>query len=228
MERQRAPIPTDAFTSYRAGVTSPGDDTFTLVPPRSFAGSDADATVPIIQFEQAYVVVDDLDGALAVVVVSPWPVLDELGRLRFPEEDSFQLAADAEALHQKVSAARRRRLGDLAPTDDPEAFEAAARPLRVGDAFQVTRAFPTEGVLSALAALAPSDDVDSTDTPRRIVFTESDGFDFWDVTAWARDAAKLAFYAAVAPALTLEEYEAITAPDEGRPPDDLESDQVGI
>ena len=216
MKKQRERIPTEVLSSNPAQVTRRGDSTFALAMPHAFPAPEPVAWTTVIEVDRAYVVLDDLDGNLAVLVVSSWPVLDELGRLRFPDEEGFQLAADAQALHQKVSAARLRTVVDRTVLDDPDAVEAANRPLRVGDTFEVTIPAGGEGIRSRLAALARAPDAEGDDAElaRQVVFTELEDFEFRDVTPWARDATKLAFYTAVAPSLTMEEYGSITSEDD--------------
>ncbi|HKP91591.1 MAG TPA: hypothetical protein VJT75_16615 [Thermoleophilaceae bacterium] len=52
--------------------------------------------------ELAYVVVDELHEGVAGLVASPWPVVDDLGRLRFgPEDESVRIARpEADLLDQ--------------------------------------------------------------------------------------------------------------------------------
>lgn len=75
-----------------------------------------------------YVVVDDLEDDVAVLVVAPWPEQDAAGRLTFGGPDRRRMwSVNAGRLHRRVVAARR------------EAGEPAAdRPLRIGDAFFAT------------------------------------------------------------------------------------------
>src|SRR4051794_4221280 len=57
--------------------------------------------------ELAYIVVDELHGGIAGLVVSPWPRVDARGRLVFaPEEESTQVAAPAAALEALLSEQR--------------------------------------------------------------------------------------------------------------------------
>jgi hypothetical protein len=72
-----------------------------------------------------WVVIDDLDSDVAELAISPWPRLDNDGRLRFAEDEddyAFGIMPTAE-LQERLDDARRRQ--------DPPLD---ARPLRVGDA----------------------------------------------------------------------------------------------
>ena len=129
--------------------------------------------------ELAYVVVDEILGQRVSLVVCDWPRVDRAGRLRFPGRPS-SLAADRRALQEHLDTHRR-----------PRAHR--GRPLRIGDVFAVrVRASALDG-----AAGDPlGQHVEPILAP-----------DAWmqppihDVTADARDEAKLAFSAAVTPAL---------------------------
>jgi hypothetical protein len=117
----------------------------------------------------SYLVVDEIVGGAVDVSVSPWPGVDERGRLVFPEEPARTARAEAEAL--------RRFLARDMP---------GRGPLRMGDAFaaRVSRS----GLKEAGERLtSPSVWL------RRPVH---------DLRAPARDKAKEAFFAAVAPTLT--------------------------
>ena len=66
-----------------------------------------------------YITIDEVEDAAAVARVTPWPVLDEKRRLRFPDRQrGFVVGADAE------------RLAALADRDRP-----TRRALRTGDVF---------------------------------------------------------------------------------------------
>lgn len=74
-----------------------------------------------------YVVVDDIDDDLVVLVVAPWPDQDPDGRLTFGDparRDTWSMPATR--FHDRVTAAR------LATQQ-----EAPDRPLRIGDTFLV-------------------------------------------------------------------------------------------
>lgn len=117
----------------------------------------------------SYVVVDEIVGDAIDVSVSPWPGVDDRGRLVFPEEPAATVQADADALRRYVAR------------DVPE-----HGPLRTGDVFgaRVRRARLAE---AGERLLSPS-----TWLVRPV----------HDLRAPARDKAKEAFYAAVAPTLT--------------------------
>lgn len=69
--------------------------------------------------EMSYVAVDELIDTTATLRVTPWPVIDERGRLRFPNRAAgFTVSADTEALRRQADAQRE-----------------VSRPVRVGDAF---------------------------------------------------------------------------------------------
>jgi hypothetical protein len=128
-----------------------------------------------------YVVVDEILGASVGLTVSPWPTLDEKGRLRFFEGEPKTLGADRAALERFLSEHRLPR-------------EHGDRPLRVGDVFAVRTIEP------ALAAV----EQELADTRRLEPFLAPEEWilpPVYDVTADAREAAKASFYAAVAPVL---------------------------
>ena len=128
-----------------------------------------------------YVVVDEMLGAAVGLTLSPWPPLDDQGRLRFAESERRTLGADRTALERFLA---RHRLPS----------ELGARPLRVGDVFAVTAIEPAlAAVEQELAAprkmepfLAPEEWIEPP---------------VHDVSADARDEAKTSFYSAVAPLL---------------------------
>jgi hypothetical protein len=80
-----------------------------------------------------WVVVDDLVAGACELAISPWPELNDEGRLTFASsEDDYAFGVmDAEKLHGLVRAARRKQFGKGAA---PEVVE---RELRVGDAFAI-------------------------------------------------------------------------------------------
>lgn len=83
-----------------------------------------------------YVVVDDLDDDLAVLVVAPWPEQDANGRLSFGDPGRRSTwSVPASHLHRRVSDARAQ-----------SQQEAPHRPLRIGDAFFVEVAGEPEGL----------------------------------------------------------------------------------
>lgn len=87
--------------------------------------SDADLCDDAAAGQPRYVVVDDLDDDLAILVVAPWPRRDPHGRLVFGDPDQRDtVAMPADLFHRAVAAARATA---QAPAPD--------RPLRIGDAF---------------------------------------------------------------------------------------------
>ncbi len=117
----------------------------------------------------SYLVVDEIVGDAVDVSVSPWPGVDDRGRLVFPEEPAQTARAEAEAL--------RRYLARDLPQRGP---------LRMGDVF-AARVSPSGLKEAGERLLAPSAWL------RRPVH---------DLREPARDKAKEAFFAAVAPTLT--------------------------
>ncbi|HEX2028095.1 MAG TPA: hypothetical protein VHF25_08865 [Nitriliruptorales bacterium] len=72
-----------------------------------------------------YLVVDNLDGDVAVLVAAPWPTLDVHGRLRFgPSQRRTTLTRPRGELQRDVVTGRRAAKQ-----------RAASRPLRIGDTF---------------------------------------------------------------------------------------------
>jgi hypothetical protein len=119
--------------------------------------------------EDVYLVVEEQDDSLFVVLATRWPSLDGLGRLTFSDEEPVVVTiAEADLEAQLVRAWGAR---------DP-------RPIRVGDAFLV-RGLPTETTDALADALE-----------HRPV---SEWGAFVDVSRAAREAAKAALYAAAAP-----------------------------
>jgi hypothetical protein len=85
--------------------------------------------------ELAYIVVDELHEGIAGLVVSPWPRVDERGRLRFGDEtENRRVATPVGALHELLSD--RRVEEDVLRT----------RPVAIGDVFAARlRAEPASG-----------------------------------------------------------------------------------
>jgi hypothetical protein len=131
-----------------------------------------------------YVVVDEVFGDLAELSISRWPVVDALGRLRFPR---------GETAHIEVSADRMRRL--LRRHRMPR--KAVGRELRTGDTFGVEvrpRALTAFLKLHATAATL------SVAERRRLLDPATWEWmrpPIFDVTADARETAKLSYYAAL-------------------------------
>jgi len=115
--------------------------------------------------------------------VTPWPVLDDKGRLRFPNRSqAFVLGADADRLAELADLYRPRS------SELPAARSglAAARPLRVGDVFA-----------AALSTGSPSPDEDD--------LTDLIVGPLVDLSAEARESAKAQYLAAVGAVLSDEE-----------------------
>lgn len=123
-----------------------------------------------------YVTIDELEPTIALLLVTEWPTVDARGRLYF-EKDLAILVVERASLE---SLLRRR---------EPTAL--ANRDLRIGDVFAIRFRESTPFL----------DGGDGTETQR--VDLEK-----WvippvlDVTRDAREAAKAAYYAAVAPTIT--------------------------
>jgi hypothetical protein len=148
---QRVPVPEVAATPARLQRLWLADDT--RVAPRA---------------SDSYVVVDERDEGVIVLVVAPWPRLDDLGRLDFRGRRR-SVTVKEDALNDVV-----RRRGKR-----PEGVE---RSLRISDALCVrgrVRGNPSRW--------------------GRIV----------DVSGEARDQARIAFHAAVAPRATPKEAKAL-------------------
>jgi hypothetical protein len=115
----------------------------------------------------AYVVIDELESGLVGITVSPWPTLDERGRLQFDLERSRSIGARARALQAFLNKHRTPR-------------HMASRDLRMGDAFacRVSVELADGELLHPEAWMAPP---------------------ITDISAQAREAAKLAHFSAAAP-----------------------------
>lgn len=134
----------------------------------------------------SYVVVDELSPEVAALVVTEWPRLDRKGRLRFPGS-TWRVGASVEELD---AALLGRRLPGVTLGLSPgrtvvsEVDPAQTRAIRIGDAFAVVVKRPP-GRITAVPALSRW-----LQPP------------IYDVSADARDAAKAALYAAVAPTMS--------------------------
>jgi hypothetical protein len=135
-----------------------------------------------------YLVVDELEEDVAVLVVEPWPELDTLGRLNFV---GSELRTDVEVDVTEFEALLRNR-APLNQLTEEQRAAFIARPLRVGDVFC---AVIDRGLLDA-----------GPDQPSR-----------WlqgpviDVSAEARQAAKAQYFAAVGPVLDSDQVAGIAA-----------------
>lgn len=141
----------------------------------------------------AYVVVDEIVDSQVGLAISPWPRLDPEGRLLFADPERDQLVG--------VSLDRFRALLDgnrylllIAPAghrpDRDTAAALAGREVRIGDVFAVPR--PAEGGWTRSGAGGETELAAAEDP-------------VFDITFEAREAAKLAGAAAVAPALSEDE-----------------------
>lgn len=151
--------------------------------------------------ELRYAVVDEIfPGAmlkrgsrtgLAELSISDWPVVDALGRLRFPGDAAVHVEADAERLRLLL---RRHRL--------PR--KAVSRDLRGGDTFALlVQPHSFDSFLSEI----DSDEATSANRSRTLDPSKWEWLRMpvYDITADAREAAKLAYFAALTAPLP-EEY----------------------
>jgi hypothetical protein len=138
---------------------------------------------PLVEPLVEYVVVDELEEDVAVLLVEPWPIVDDRGRLRFQRPDQ-RVSVDAYVDSFQRLLMNRVPAGELR---DEQRTTFAARPLRVGDVFCA---------VIDRAALA--------NTPDKWL-----RLPVIDVTAEARDAAKAQYFAAVGPVLRPEQLEAL-------------------
>lgn len=139
-----------------------------------------------------YVVVDEIVGSAVGLTLSAWPRLDGQGRLQFDQADVYLVGSPVDELQMFLSEHRL-----------PE--ELRERPVRVGDVFAVrVRREVLRGVAEEL------------DEPQRLEpFLDPETWiepPLYDVTADARDAAKVAFYAAVTPILDSEQAAQLAEP----------------
>ena len=144
-----------------------------------------------------YLLVDEILEATVGLVLADWPSVDSDGRLRFAGRPRM-LGAHRQVLEAFLARHRRpRALRD--------------RPLRIGDVFAV------EVKREALERFAP----ELEEQTRLYPFLDPETFlepPVFDVTADARDEAKVAFYSAVTPPLEPHEAEALRAIDEDSHP----------
>ncbi|MDQ3379565.1 MAG: hypothetical protein M3546_04485 [Actinomycetota bacterium] len=135
-----------------------------------------------------YLVVDDIFERSVSLVLSEWPVIDGKGRLRFPERP-FTLGANRQSLEEYLARHRRPRAN-------------RDRPLRIGDVFAVR---PRRGALERFE--------EELEEQRRLdPFLSPEAWiepPIFDITADARDEAKVAFYAAVTPTMGEEEAQTL-------------------
>jgi hypothetical protein len=138
--------------------------------------------------ELAYVVVDDLEPGVAGLVVSRWPRVDELGRIRFELERDARVAVDVATLQELLTQRVPVVPGSARATEEL----LRTRPLLVGDVF------------AARLVSVPEGEVD-TPTDARGWFATP----IVDVSVEAREAAQAQYYAAVAGVLTETEIDEI-------------------
>ncbi len=154
----------------RAGPRSP------WIPAEFAAMADDWADVVV-----SYAVVDDQDDDTTVLAVADWPYVDYRSRLVFGETRDMDL--ETEPLWQFLIRFRC----DVGPDGElrtpifGERRTLRRRDIRVGDTFALSRA-----AVESLEAIARGEEPD-LDAPSIVVL---------DVSADARDAAKIAFYAA--------------------------------
>jgi hypothetical protein len=148
------------------------------------------APVGVTDLENAdlrYLVVDEIVGPSVGLVLSPWPAIDEQGRLRFAEAGGELVGCLRADLERFLSEHRL-----------PEALR--ERPLRIGDVFAVCI---RQEVLAEFAAeLREQRRLEPFLGPERWIEPP-----VYDVTADAREEAKVAFYAAVTPLLDSDQAE---------------------
>jgi hypothetical protein len=175
--------------------------------PRSLVGLRPDLANLVRERGLVYVVVDELAAGVAELIVSEWPGVDDSGRLIFDlgaDRSLAAFAADVQALlEERVPVVQ----GGAAPAAEESLRR---RPLQVGDVF------------GAVLRETLADDVD---TPGEL--------GHWlrapvvDLTAEAREAAKVQYYAAVSQVLSVTELDAIVdefGEEEGGPPDTTPED----
>ena len=87
----------------------------------------------------SYVVIDEIESGLVGLSVSPWPTIDEVGRLRFGAGRSRSVGASRDELERFLRKNRLPRAG-------------SSRPLRIGDVFAMVLKEPVPvGELAAPA-----------------------------------------------------------------------------
>jgi hypothetical protein len=139
-----------------------------------------------------YSVVDEKIEDLVTVSFSSWPLVDEEGRLSFAADDPVTLVFDEATLSNFL--AENRKVAD--PQEAPSGL--VSRELRVGDVFAVRPRPRLARVLRGKARQPPRGVI-----PDRWLLPP-----IYDVTSHARDAAKLAYYAAAAALLPESTIEA--------------------
>ena len=130
-----------------------------------------------------YIVVDELFADTAELSISSWPVVDALGRLRFPDEPTTHIEVDARRMQAFL---RRHRM--------PR--KAVGRLLRAGDAFAVT---VRARELAAFLKAHESPDTPEGERTRMLQPMTWEWLEppIYDVTSEAKETAKLSYYAAL-------------------------------
>lgn len=82
----------------------------------------------------SYIVVDELEHDLAGLVVSPWPRVDERGRLHFGEEDASEHVTVDEGSFRALLKDRREPIVRF-ELDEEKRGELQGRELAIGDVF---------------------------------------------------------------------------------------------
>jgi hypothetical protein len=169
-----------------------------------------------------YVVVDEVLEGSVTLAVTRWPELDRRGRLRFGRTPPLSVGVDQAKVVRVLAA---RIVAEESSTGASPSV-VAERPVRVGDVFAVREARPLSSLIrgskpkrrgSGDYESAPAIDPEDWIAPP-----------VYDLTAEARDAAKLAYYAAASVPVDRKEVEARIAGElQPRQPDpyDLLSDQ---
>lgn len=127
-----------------------------------------------------YVVVDELFADTAELGISAWPIVDAQGRLRFPPGETSHVEVDARKMQTFLRRHRmpRKAVGRILRTGDAFGFTVHTRRLA---AFLIEHEAAQDGASKEM--LDPTT-WEWLDPPIR------------DVTAEAREAAKLSYYAA--------------------------------
>jgi hypothetical protein len=169
----------------------------------------------------AYVVVDELEEGVAGLVASPWPHVDEMGRLNFgDEEDSRHVTVRARDFLE-VLKKERRPIVPLKPEETPE-DALRTRALAVGDVFAARvrggRGDPPGG-----------DDDDGPDGGEPVDPQQWLRGEVLDITADAREAVKLQTSAALAGTFDERYVGTVGAEyfDDEHPPDSTPTDPGG-
>ena len=143
----------------------------------------------------SYLLVDEIVGDTVTLAIAPWPGSDRLGRVRFPRgvlRSTGHLVVHRDELHEQLYKGWMRRAPRVG-----DAFAAV-----LGDAVSARLAASGEVILDRTVRLADA-------LPGAVA----------DLTAEARNVAKLAFYAAVAGVQPHEQAETLgQAPPDGNGP----------